>query len=380
MNEDLVQLWARYRAAVEALYVPEEGWVLDPGVEEGTFETVAQISEEFTAKLEELMPELPSEDRLFPLDRDESDGRPEYGRDTARNELEGAAFAVAGIDCILAATIFRESGGEQEARLGEAAPLLPPSPPATELPSMDFLLWKAGQSFGEGAPGPAGAQTAEQAALSQAFHAIDKLVERGAEPAVDYGVSMATLGAGELMGAVFEPLAHLVRHATGRFHWGSRLLRESIKKLGRVVGSEEYLKEHFEDLLESLHRRLPLSFKLLEEEAIGWLVRESVSGQEVVKHMSWQGRPVDLPALQAELDELHHTFSRHMWWAERIHDGLRVAAVGVAIVSLGVGHAALVAAYGVGFVVCLFTLADRLDTVPHRLGRVEGVPSIVARY
>jgi thiamine monophosphate synthase len=66
-----------------------------------------------------------------------------------------------------------------------------------------------------------------------------------------------------------------------------------------------------------------------------------------------------------------------MWWADLAEKLISRSAPIVAIVGVGPGNAALATAYGVGLVVCLFTLADRLDTVPGELGWVRGVPTIV---
>jgi hypothetical protein len=378
VDQILNNLWVEYRAAVEAVYLPEDGWAFDPESDQEALQRVAELSEAITRRLEnpELMPARPpaDEDHFFPLEPGEST---DFSRDVERNELEG----VAGVDCVLGATIMREWGDQQEAIPPENVPLLPPAPSAAELPSMDFLLWKAGQAFGESVGTPVGAQTSEETAASFAFESIDRLIVRGSRPVVEYGLSLASLGATAIAGAggAFAPWDEIVDKLGGRLHFGSRLIRSAIKKLARVVGSREFLKEAYSQSLEQLGGTLPLSFDLLAESAVGWLVREAESRSRVEDRMEQRTRPMDLRKLEVLLEDLCDTFSDRMQWARTIHIALRVASVAVAIASLGAGHAAVVAAYGVGFVVCLFMLADRLDTIPGGIGFVAGVPSIVAK-
>jgi hypothetical protein len=253
----------------------------------------------------------------------------------------------------------------------------PPTPSLEELPPMEVLLWKAGQAFGEAAAA-AGAQPGPPWVADLAAVSIDELVEKGAEPACDFGKGMLSLGVSGLVGAAggFDPLHRLVDRAWGRLHVGVRLLRSALAKLARTVGSEDFLGWVYEQIVE----RFGLASSSLESlgrSNFRKLVRADSSLQAAVQVVEAGEQRRDLPKMQADLDDLCLDFGDKMWWAQRAADMICVTGLVVAIIGLGVGHLALAAAYGIGFTVCLFAAADCLDTVPGGLGWVRGVPSLV---
>jgi hypothetical protein len=363
---------------VEGAYREGDGHLeLDPEVPDDVLDGIAEHSDGLTTALGRLLGDRPPKARSFPFGRNQ--GEPlTHADDRERRELEAAAFAVAGIDLAVGAAVLLSSREEAEASaagMSEGSP--PPVPSVEELPRMEVLLWKAGQVFGEGAA-PAGAQPGPPWVLDLAASAVDELVEKGADPAYEFGKGMLSLGISGLAGAAggFDPLHRLVDKAWGRLHVGARLLRSALAKLARTVGSDEFLGSVFEEIVE----RFGLGSMSLEsagKSIFRGLVRADSSLESVARILRDGDQRTDLPALQADLADLCLDYANKMWWAQRAVDLICVGGLVVAIIGLGVGHLALAAAYGIGFTVCLFATADRLDTVPGGLGWVRGVPSLV---
>jgi hypothetical protein len=378
MDDELTQRWREYRQAIEDAYREDGGrLVFDARVPDEILDGIVERSEGLSHLLEELLGERPPEDRAFPLGPGEGELLTEE-EERRRREHEAAAFALAGIDLAVGDAILLSSREEAEAAAREVAQVPPPPIRSLEeLPPMEVLLWKAGQVFGEGER-VVGAEPGPPWVVSLAASAVDELVDRGAAPAYEFGKGMLSFGIGGLAGAAgaLDPLHRLVDGVMGRLNVGVRLLRSALTKLGRTVGSDQFLGWVFEEMVE----RLGLDSVSLEsagKSVFRRLIRADSSLEDVVQVVRDGGQRRDLAALQADLDRLRFDFADRMWWAEMAAELIGVGGFVVAILALGAGNIALGAAYGIGFTVCLFATADRLDTVPGGLGWIAGVPTLV---
>lgn len=346
-------------------------------LDNGILERIVDLSDELTAALSE---QLGSEPPVGgPPPGEPGDEEAGWRRNLPRLEHEAAAFAAAGIDLAVATDVMGAFRGEAEGG-GEAEDFPLRAPAAEEIPQMRLLLERAGAAFGEGegqafeggAPGPPWV-------IGLAGQTVDELVRRGSKPAAHFGAGLLSLGLSEVAGAVgsFEPIHELVDRARDHLKLGMRLLRSGIRKLARIVGSEDFLAWIYEKLIERfvLH---PILSQPIREAVVRRLVRSESSLERVSIMIDSGHTPTNRSQLEGDLDDMCRRFARNMWWAEVAERLISRSAPIVAVVGVGLpGHAGLAAAYGVGLAACLFTLADRLDTVPLELGWVRGVPTLV---
>jgi hypothetical protein len=147
--------------------------------------------------------------------------------------------------------------------------------------------------------------------------------------------------------------------------------------LARIVGSEDFLAWVYEKLIERfvLRPSFPRSFR---EAVVRRIVRAESSLERVTIKMDSGHVPGNRSQMEDAFDDLYSRFARNMWWADQAEKLISRSAPIIAVVGAGPpGQAALGVANGVGLSVCLFTLADRLDTVPGEHGWVRGVPTLV---
>jgi len=377
MDKRVKEIWTEYREAVEEAY-PELGDGRNfVGREIGDWhlERIVDLSERLAEALgEHLGDSPPVGGPPYEPPGGEGIGR---GRNLPRLEHEAAAFAAAGIDLAVAADVMETFRDEAD---GEAEGFRPISPDAGELPRMELLLERARRAFGEeegqavegGAPGPPWV-------IELAGQTIEDLVGRGSRPTGRFGLGLVSLGFSGIAQAVgsFEPIHELVEHARGRMEFGVRLLNSGIRKLARIVGSEDFLAWICEKLIERFVP-LPNFLRLLHDAGVRRIVRAESSLERVTNRVDSGHVPGNRSQLEDDLDDLYSRFARNMWWADQAEKLIRRSAPIVALVGAGLpGQVALGVANGVGLSVCLFTLADRLDTVPGELGWVRGVPTLV---
>lgn len=377
MDERVKEIWTEYREAVEEAYPESDDGRNFVGREigDGHLERIADLSEQLTEALGEQLGDSPPVGGP-PYEAPGGEG-PGRGRNLPRLEHEEAAFAAAGIDLAVAADVMEAFRDEVD---GEAEGFRPIPPAAEEIPRMEVLLELAGEAFGEergqaiggGAPGPPWV-------IELAGQTIEDLVGRGSRPAGKFGLGLVSLGFSGIAEAVgsFEPIHKLVERSRDRMKLGVRLLSSGIRKLARIVGSEEFLAWVYEKLIERFVLR-PSFSRSFRDAVVRRIVRAESSLERVTITVDSGHVPGDRSQLKDDLDDLYSRFARNMWWADQAEKLISHSAPIVAIVGAGLpGQAALGVANGVGLSVCLFTLADRLDTVPGELGWVRGVPTLV---
>lgn len=364
MDEQIVELWQQYRAAVERAYRGGESGLefLGADVSEDLLGEIADLSEQLTAALAEGL---------------------EGSEPGEREELEGAAWAAAGIDASVGAEALialREEAGEPRLR-AVAALVDRASPSAETLEPIEVLLARADVAFGMG-EAIAGASPPAPQILTMAGNAIDELVDLAVPRTTSFASGMLVVGATSLIGAAggFDALHEVIDRVGGRLLQGTRLIGLAVRKLIAIVGSPEALDATTDWLLDTIAEANEYRFEAMGEAIVRWAVRASDSRQEVVDILVGGHFPTDVRALDGELDKLCARYARNMRWARVVRKGIAVAAPVIVVAGAGVpGQVAVAGANGTGLVVCLFGLADRLDTLPYGLGWVDGVPELVRR-
>lgn len=376
MDERVQDIWTEYRRVLEEAYPESEDgrYFVGRSLDDETLERIVDLSEQLTNALGEQLGDRP------PV------GGPPYealggegagpGQNLPRLEHEAAAFAATGIDLAVAVDVMEAFRDEADGA-AEEFPLS--SSIGEEFPSMTVLLELASQAFGEEGQTMEGAAPGPPWVIEFAGQTIEDLVGRGSEPAGDFGIGLVSVGFSGIANTVgsFGPIHELVKRARGHIRLGARLFRSGIKKLTKIVGSEDFLAWIYEKLVERFVLR-PSFPRSVREVAVRKIVRAESSLERVTIMVDSGHTPGNRSQLEDGLADLYRCFARNMWWAGLAEKLISRSALIVAIVGAGIaGHAALAVAYGVGLTVCLFTLADRLDTVPGELGWVRGVPTLV---
>ncbi len=301
-----------------------------------------------------------------------------YTADTA--ELESAILATAAVDAAVSADVLSALQGEAEREFpGTEVPseVIELTPWSRELEPIELLLARADNSF----PEMAGAALDLSPPQARAERAIGELLESATPVAIAFGTSVLRAGGGTLapaLGGVFN-IHQLAERLIGRLGGGCRLISNALRKLVGLIESDTG-RELTADLgLEDWQEALSTRVDSFGKGVVQRLVRVKHAQSRVADLLQGSQEVANAPVYDAELAELCHRYAENMHSAGTISKRLRKAAPVVIVVSgvLGggpAGGAAVAAANGIGLAYTLFSLADRLDTMP---GWVPGVPMIV---
>ncbi len=364
MDAEVVDRWNLFHGAVRDIYRQTDLGLAykGPAVEEADLETLAARSEDLTEALRERL------------------SRGSDGENVEVEELETATLAATAIDIAVAGDLTdalrqeAETGEEQPssyvpAAVEEAAPL------RQELDSISKLLAQADDTFPEAEGVIVGSAPGSLVAERRARAAIDDMAECAAPVATGFATGLLTVGASHLLSALgaVEGIHTAIDELQGKAKYGFKLVDSGAGKLAGLVGVDPLIDATSHVVLdqveESLERHAPVG-----EQIVRWTVR--VRRCEGMVHGNLSGRTPDVRRLDAELVRLCARYDKNMRWGRIITKGLKWCAPCLIALSGGVGVPLVAGANGVGLAATLFTLADRLDTVPV-VGRVDGVPTIV---
>lgn len=300
-------------------------------------------------------------------------------------EMQDALIATAALDAAVGADVlemYREGAPEIEVS-ADLSDLYSSVPWPKELESVNLLISRIDEAFGEGMRVIAGATALRSSPEARGGRAVDEIVECAARPAEAFAKGAMNAGLGSLIAAVggIPDLERLASEAVDKAGIGTRLINLAVKKLvelivsdtGREIGADLLL-ERWEEAVQAPIRRL------------SGVLLEIVVGAPKAKHklatMPHQLHPSNMDDYDAELTALCSRYEKLMRSARTIAKYLRKAAPAMIVagaIFLGgpTGAIALGAANGAGLAYCLFGAADRLDTVP---GWVLGVPSIMEKH
>jgi hypothetical protein len=359
----IVNRWNLFHGAVREVYDQTDLGLEYKGsvVAEAELETLAARSEDLTTALREEL------------------GRGGDRESAEVEELETATLASAAIDVAVAGDVLdalrQEVEGEAEwlvpAAVEEAAPL------SRELDSVSQLLARADDTFPEEMGMIAGRAPGPLVAERRARRAIDELTEYAARPATKFGTGLLAVGVSQLLVVLgeVEGIHSLISDLPWRARSGFKLVNSGTGKLTALAGGDRLIDATNHLVLDQVADSLEQRTTPVGEKILRWTVRVRRCDGMIRENLA-DGVP-DTRRLDAELARLCDRYDKNMRWGRIIGKGLGWCAPCLIALSGGVGVPLVAGANGVGLVAVIFTLADRLDTVP-ALGRVDGVPRIVS--
>lgn len=361
MDSGIVKAWDSFSEDVRRLYQGDlDRGALGAQVDEAALEAVADRSAELTNTI------------AAALESGENDP-----------ELETATLAAATIDVAVAAEVFH-SQSPDEVDTSDVEALSPGVVELEvrrpfELESVAALLELANNTFPEGMLALGGGALGSSDVERLANNAIDDLVGSGAEAAGKFGAGLCA-GAGAHLLGVLEGVGaihDLGSELAGRSRHGFRLLQSAIDKLIALTGPEPITEavDHFS--FDEIDDRIAKEFPSISERIVGAAVRVKRSEEKVEAALQGEGE-VDQRMLEGELGKLGRHYGKNMRWTRRLATAMKWLGLPVIALTGGPpGAIALAAANGVGLTYVLFSLAGRLETLPARVQRVHGVPTVV---
>lgn len=383
MESRITDTWEKYYQAVKALHTQTDYGLSLKDVEVIGFdelESAALGAEALTDAFEEIIP----------------------GREGESEELETAVLAAAAIDLAVAAELLTELRWPVEESV-EGQVVVPAAveegvPDAKELESIAQLLLRADDAFPQGELQlvPSGGALGSDRPELRADEAIADLVGTATPASTAFGVGLVAAATADVVGvghelltngaALQNPLSKFaginevidrVSPTDVRFGHAVRLFRSGVRKLGLLVAGD-YLRDA------AVHLRL--------EQIVDVLNSRSKVGDRIVRRASGaatcerevrsllRDRRADMSKLDPELSELCRRYGKNMHWARVAARRIKMCAPVLILLGAGVpGSVLILSANAVGLIYSLFSLADRLDSLPDPVDLVPGVLRIVER-
>jgi hypothetical protein len=365
MNPELVRLWQEYRRALVDLFRGEVGVALVEPDGEAVAALLGRAAELTEAFRRELAPDVEAE-RAY--------------------ELETAVLATAALDVAVGSELIVSGPREEGPPPGNEGwrEILPPParrhvPAPEELESIEELLWRADAAFGEGMATLQGAAPDFSMPQARAQEGIDQILDLSLAPTAAFtrGLLLTELDTLQVALDLFPGVAEIpVRHH--RLRIPASLFAQAIEKLLTLMRSDSITDLVNRFGLHGLAGALQFRVRGFGKAVTRKMVRAGQAEMAVSRLLD--AAELDEPhalALDSDLSVLCLRYGKNMRSAETVSKWMRFAAPGIVwLGGLAPGRIAVGTVNGVGLAYCLFSCADRLDTVP---GWVPGVPALVER-
>jgi hypothetical protein len=349
--------------------------------------TVA-ISKEFVILAERVGREKVRERDEFEGYGAEPDGEVEAAR-TELEELETAALAAAAIDITVAGDALealRPEIDRMESNVIVPAAIEEEVPSREELDPLGELLLRADDEFPEGLGqfAPEGRAPGAELTERRVREGISELVSDAAPVVAKFGTGLLTVGVAHLLAALegVSAIHRIVAELNGHVKCGIKLVDSGARKITSILGVDPVTEalRHFEldESLEQLDDALRSRTAPIGERILRGAVRARSCETRVNDWLQRADAEVNNSHLDIELGKLCRRYGKSLRWTRVIAKGLKWCAPGIVLVGGPVGIPAIAGANGLGLTFVLFTLADRLDTLPI-LGHARGVETICDR-
>lgn len=381
MEPRISDAWEGYYQAVKALHSQTDLGLSLKDFEEIEFdelEAAAIGAERLTDAFEEIFP----------------------GREDETEELETAVLAAAAIDLAVAADLLTELRWTVEEAV-EGGVTVPAAveegvPAAEEVEAIAELLLRADDAFPQGQlwPVPSGGALGSDRPELRADEAIEDLVGTASPVSTAFGVGLVAAATADVVGighellktsvALQDPLSRFVgirdvidRVIPTNFRFGHalRIFGSGVRKLSLLVAAD-YIRDagvhlKMEQIADALDSRFKVGDRIVRR-ASG-----AVGCEREVREVL-RDRGVDMSKLDPELSELCRRYGKNMHWARVAARRIKMCAPVLILLGAGVpGSVLVLSANAVGLIYSLFSLADRLDSLPDFADRVPGVLRIV---
>jgi hypothetical protein len=381
MDFEITGRWEDYYQSVKALHMRTDYGLVLVDVEALEFAVLEQVvvnSGALTNAFEEIVPGEEGEEA---------------------EELETAILAAASIDLAVAAELLTELRWTAEDAL-EGGVTVPAAveegvPDREELDPIATLLRRANDAFPQGEVMPmSGGALGSNRPEARADEAIDDLVATAAPVSTAFGVALIAAATADVVGVAHELLtpgtaledplsrfdgiggiAEKVGPTNFRFGHALRLVASGVRKLTVIVGGDcirdagVHLK--LEQIVDALDSRLRVGERIVRRAA-------GADGCERKVRESLRDRQADMSKLDPDLSELCRRYAKNMRWARVAARRIRMCAPVLILLGAGIpGSVVVISANAIGLIYSLYSLADRLDSMPGLADRVPGVLRIV---
>jgi hypothetical protein len=381
MDAEITDRWEAYYRSVQALHTRT-----DRGLELGDVEAlelegleqVALDSEALTNAFEESLPGKEGEQA---------------------EEIETAVLAAASIDLALAAELLTQLRWTAEEAL-QGGVLVPPAveegvPDREELDPLVTLLNRADDAFPQGElVSIGGGALGSDRAAERAGEAIEELVAAATPVATNFGVGLVAAGTADVVGvaqdlltpgtALQDPvskfdgiagIAEKVGPINLRLKHALRLVASGVRKLAGLISAdclrEAGLHLQLEQVVDALDTRFTVGGRIVRRAAMADRCERRVRD-------SLRDRHADMSKLDPDLSELCRRYAKNMRWAKVVGRRMRMLAPVLILLGAGPpGSIVVISANAIGLIYSLYSLADRLDSLPGLADRVPGVLAIV---